>query len=209
VTAPRGRIPALDELRERLREAAHRELTGAPRRRRRRRRAGGLLAAVLLVAAGAAGAADLIATGEPVKDPRAGMSAGYRPGPGLLQLSVIARDPAGGPGWGVRVYTARNHQRCVLAGVVNGADLGRMSGGRFHPYQRGFAGACGRPGRPFGTLQYTGGRTLVFGIARPGAQRVTIAVSGAAHSARTGRGGAFLAVYRGEVASDALQISYD
>jgi len=209
--APEQRLPALDELRERLRAAAHRELAAAVprRRRRRRRRVAGLLAAGVLVAAGAAGAAQLISTGEPVRDAREGILAGFRPGPGPSQLPLIARDPGGGPAWGVRVYTARNGDRCVVAGVVNGAALGQMSDGRFHPYPEGYAGACGHPGRPFGNAQLDRGRTLVYGIARPAARRVTIAVGGGRpNPVPTGRGGAFLAVYRGEVLAGDLKIDY-
>jgi len=205
------RIPALDELRESLREAARRELAAAVplRRRRRRRRVGGLLAAGVLVAAGAAGAAQLISTGEPVRDARQGMVAGYRPGPGASQLPLVARDPRGGPSWGVRVYTARNGDRCVVAGVVNGAALGKISGGRFHAYPADFAGSCGHPGQAFGDSHLDRGRTLVYGIARPGARRVTIAEGGGRpHAVPTGRGGAFLAVYRGEVLPGELKIDY-
>lgn len=205
------RIPALDELREGLREAARRDVAAAaPRRRRRRRRVGGLLAVGALVAAGAAGAAQLISTGEPVKDSRQGIATGLRPGPGPSQLPLIARDPAGGPPWGVRVYTARNGDHCVVAGAVNGAALGKMSGGRFHPYPAGFPGSCDQPGRAFGDRLSDRGRTLVFGIARPGARQVTITVGGARPNAvPTGRGGAFLAVYRGEVLGSDLKIDYD
>jgi hypothetical protein len=205
------RIAALDELREGLREAARRDVAAAaPRRRRRRqRRAGGLLAAGVLVAAGAAGAAQLISTGRPVRDVRQGIVAGYRPAPGMSQLPLIARDPGGGAAWGVRVYSARNGDRCVVAGVVNGAALGEMSGGRFHPYPTDRLGSCNHPGHPFAALHRDRGRTLVFGIAHPGARRVSIAVGGGKpHAAPTGRGGAFLAVYRGEIQDNKLKIDY-
>jgi hypothetical protein len=170
---------------------------------------GGLLTASVLVAAGAAGAAQLISTGEPVHDSRQGIAAGLRPGPGMAQLPLVARDPGGGPAWGVRVYTARDGDRCVIAGAVNGAALGKMSGGRFHPYPADFPGSCGHPGHAFGDRLSDRGRTLVFGIARPGARRVTITV-GAGRPSRvpTGRGGAFLAVYRGEVRGSDLKIDY-
>jgi hypothetical protein len=161
------------------------------------------------VAAGAAGAAQLISTGEPVKDSRQGIAAGLRPRPGLSQLPLIARDPAGGPPWGVRVYTARNGARCVIAGAVNGAALGKVSGGRFHPYPADFTGSCAHPGQAFGDRVSDRGRTLVFGIARPGARRVTITVGrGRPNAVPTGRHGAFLAVYRGEVLGSDLKIDY-
>jgi hypothetical protein len=208
MSAPPEGIPALGELRESLRAAARRDVEAPTVRRRHRRRAGGLLAAGALVAAGAAGAAELILTGEPVKDTRRGIVAGYRPGPGREQLSVVARDPDGGPAWGVKVFISRNHRRCAIAGVVNGVALGTLSGGRFHPYPADLAGTCARTGRPFGAVQRVGDRTLVFGLARPGVRRVTIAVGGRQHPAQTGRGDAFLAVYRGEVASDELNIDY-
>jgi hypothetical protein len=177
------------------------------RHQRRRRRATGLLALGLLAAAGAAGAAELIATGEPVRDTRT-IASGYRPGPGLAQLSVVARDPEGGTAWGVRIYTAANRQRCVVAGQLNGISLGRVVGGTFRPYARDFAGSCDRPGRAFGATQYIAGRTLVFGLAAPGARRVVVTVDGRPQPARTGRGGAFLVVYRGAVTSDELKLDY-
>jgi hypothetical protein len=201
------RIPALDELRESLRAAAARETEAAAprRRRRRRRRATGLLAIGLLAAAGAAGAAELIATGEPVRDDHA-VAAGYRPGAGLSQISVVARD--GRTAWAARVYTARNGQRCVIAGRLNGVSVGLVSNGTFHPYPPGFTGSCNRPARPFGTTQYIAGETLVFGVAKPGARRVTVTVDGTPKPASTGRLGGFLLVYRGSITSDELKIDY-
>lgn len=201
------RIPALDALRESLRAAAAREIEAAAprRRRRRRRRATGLLAVGVLVAAGAAGAAELIATGTPVRDDRA-VAAGYRPGAALPQISVVARD--GKAAWAVRVYTARNGQRCVLAGRLNGVSLGVVRGGTFHPYPAGLTGSCNRVGRPFGSTQYIAGQTLVFGAAKPGARRVTVSVDGKRRSAPTGRLGGFLLVYRGPIANDELKIDY-
>src|SRR4051812_45999982 len=200
------RIPALDELRESLRAAAAREIEAeAPRRRRRRRRrATGLLAIGVLAAAGAAGAAELLATGEPVRDDRA--IAGYQPAAGLPQISVVARD--GRTAWAVRVFRARNGQQCVLAGRLNGVSLGVMRGGTFHPYARDFHGTCNQPGRPFAGTQYVAGRTLVFGIARSGAKRVTVTVDGQRRPAPTGREGGFLLVYRGPIASNELRIDY-
>jgi hypothetical protein len=205
MSAP-DRMPALDELRESLRAAAGRDIAAAAprRRRRRRRRATGLLAIGLLGAAGAAGAAELIATGEPVRDDHA--IAGYRPAAGLSQISVVARD--GRTAWAVRVYTARNGQRCVLAGRLNGVALGVVRDGAFHPYPRGLTGSCDRVGRPFGTTQYLAGETLVFGVAKPGARRVTVTVDGKPKTVATGRLGGFLLVYKGAIADDELKIDY-
>jgi hypothetical protein len=205
VSAP-DRIPALDELRESLRAAAAREIADAAprRRRRRRRRVTGLLAVGLLGAAGAAGAAQLIATGKPVRDHHT--IAGYQPAGGLPQISVVARD--GRTAWAVRVFRSGNGQHCALAGRLNGVALGVMRGGTFHPYAPDHQGSCNRPGRPFGSTEYIDGRTLVFGIARPGAKRVTVTVDGRARTAPTGRGGGFLLVYRGPIANDELKILY-
>jgi hypothetical protein len=106
------------------------------------------------------------------------------------------------------VYTARNRQRCVIAGRLNGVSLGVVRGGTFHPYPRGFAGSCDRVGRPFGTTQYIAGQTLVFGVAKPGTRRVTVTVDGKPKPAPTGRLGGFLLVYRGPIADDQLKIRY-
>jgi hypothetical protein len=119
---------------------------------------------------------------------------------------VVARD--GRTAWAVRVYTARNGQRCVLAGRLNGVSLGVVRNGTFHPYPPGLTGSCNRVGRPFGTTQYIAGQTLVFGVAKPGTRRVTVTVDGRPRRAPTGREGGFLLVYRGPIASDELKIAY-
>jgi hypothetical protein len=200
------RIPALDELRESLREAARRDVEAAAprRRRRRRRRATGALAAVLLGAAAAAGAAELISAGEPVRDDRA-QTAAYRPS-GRVQIAVQARDRD--VVWGAGVYTARNGQRCVLAGEVRGGvELGVVRDGVFHRFDAGRSGACAAPGHGVGQLEPHGDRTLIFGLAKPGGH-VTVTVDGERRSPKLGLGGAFLLVYAGQVPSSDVRIDY-
>jgi hypothetical protein len=114
-------LPALAELRESLREAAVRDIA-ARKPRRRRRRGIALFAAVLLGGAAAAGAADLISSGEPVRNERA---AGPRyDSSGQLQLATIAKDKP--LPWGVQIYTSAGGKNCALVGRIRGAQLGRL-----------------------------------------------------------------------------------
>jgi hypothetical protein len=189
-------MTAMNELRERLREAARRDIEAErARTRRRRRRATGFLALALLGGAAAAGAADLISIGEPVRDTRR-EQADYRPAnPNALQLAVTA--PSGGKvPFGVGIYDAKNGQRCAVAGQVRGNTLGRVEGGTFRPFEIGHVlGACSGAQQPSWTSADVAGRTLVFGRAKPGARVVHARVGRESRAAPTGRGGAFLFVY--------------
>jgi hypothetical protein len=200
------RIPALDELRESLREAARRDIEAAAprRRRRRRRRAGGLLAVALLGAAAAAGAAELISAGDPVQDTRAQTSA-YRPDGTPMQIDARAADPERKETWVVGVYTARNGEQCALAGQLRGNEIGEIAGGVFHAYGAQTTGSCGRAGTR--DLLRRDDRTVVFGLAKPGA-RVTATSDGKAAHAVAGRDGGFLFVYRGTLGPADVQIDY-
>jgi hypothetical protein len=195
-------LPALAELRESLREAARRDVAArGPRRRRRRGLA--VLAVVLLGGTAVAGAADLISSGEPLRDERA-VPQRYHPST-ALQLSVKAKDQP--LDWGVGVYTSRNGDECALAGRLRGVTLGELRGGVFRPYPAGRPGACGRTDTPtgaFADLIRRDGRTLAYGRARPGARSVIITVDGRPHKARTGAGGAFVLVFKGSVTPSSL-----
>lgn len=191
-------LPALAELRESLREAAARDIA-ARKPRRRRRRAIGLVVAVLFTGAAAAGAADLISSGEPVKeqpaDPR------YQT-PGQAQIALKARDTP--LPWGVQVYTSETGKTCARVGRVRGTELGLLDAkGVFHRYPKGRSGACGtttnkQGGYISGTTRE--GRTVFYGRVRADASSVTMVTSdGDSRKAEVGPGGAFLLVYRGAV----------
>jgi hypothetical protein len=187
-------IPALDELRESLRDAAERDVAARAPARRRRRRGLAVVVAVLLGGAAAAGAADLISAGDPVQDTRR-VPARYHPST-RVQLSVQAHDTP--LSWGVGVYETRAGRACALAGRVRGAQLGELRDRTFRAYAPGRAGLCGNPTGTtglFGGSFERDGRTIVYGRARPGARFVVAAVDGERHRVRTGIGGAFLFVF--------------
>jgi hypothetical protein len=200
------RIPALDELRESLREAARRDVeAAAPRlRRRRRRRATGLLAVGLLGAAAAAGAAELISSGEPVQDTRV-QSAAYRPDGSRIQIDARAPDPDRRETWVVGVYTARNGQTCALAGQLRGSQMGTITKGVFHAYASSFTGSCGK--RRSADLLPRGDRTVVYGFAPPGT-RVTAAYDGQTQPTTAGPHGGWLFLYEGRLTPAEIRLDY-
>ncbi len=189
-------LPALAELRESLREAAARDVA-ARRPRRWRRRGIGLLVAALFTGAAAAGAADLISSGEPVKEQPADQR--YE-SPGDLKLAVEADDTP--LPWGVQVYTSSDGRTCALAGQVRGYSLGAIQKGVFHVYPKGRGGACGTLTNAQGgfiSAAFGDDRTAVYGRVGAGASSVTLVVDGDPRTVPTGPGGAFLAVYKGRV----------
>jgi hypothetical protein len=183
-------MSAINQLREHLREAARRDIEAERARTRRvRRRAAAFLAAVLLGGAAAATAADLISVGEPVPDTRQGFEQFRAVGGGGVRPVVTAASGYELP-FGVAIYTAKNGQRCAIAGEALGSSLGRVRDGKFRPYDQTQAGACGGGTKLFHDAIDIGDRTLVFGRAAPGAKAVTY--EGTPHT--PGPGGAFLFV---------------
>jgi hypothetical protein len=197
-------IPAMAELRESLREAARRDIEArAPRRRRRRRIA--LFASLGIVLAGgaAAGAASLISSGKPIKGAYRQQER-YQPAD-AMHVSVKAPDTP--LPWGVAVYTSKDGATCGAVGQVNGLTLGRLRGGTFHAFAPGTATGVCRSGHlrlAFDYYERAPGRTIVYGIAKPGIKRVVARVGGRDYPASTGRGGAFVLVFRGKAVVDSL-----
>jgi hypothetical protein len=190
-------LPALAELRESLREAAARDIA-ARKPRRWRRRGIGLLVAAVFTGAAAAGAADLISSGEPVKDNH---PAGSRyDSSGRLQVAVTAADKP--LPWGVQIYTSPEGQECALVGRIRGIELGKLDadGKTFHPYERGRQGACGDPGGKTGYFRdivVGADRSVIYGRARSGVKRVIFEFKGKRVPVETGLGGAFVVVFSG------------
>jgi hypothetical protein len=91
------------------------------------------------------------------------------------------------------IYSARNGQRCALAGVVRGAQLGRIEGGEFRPFTSDRTGACRAGTKGFHDLSVLGDRTLVYGRAAPSTRFVR--VDGTDRRVAVGPGGAFLLVF--------------
>jgi hypothetical protein len=185
-------VSALEELREGLREAARRDVeAGRSRNRRRHRRVTGFVVLALLGGGAAAGAADLISVGEPVREPA--RSPAYRPqGATHLQIALTARSGGDLP-YGVVTYTARNGDRCALAGVIRGAQLGIMQDGTFRPYASDRTGACRAGTKLFHDSSVLGGRTLLYGRAAPSTRFVRL--EGTDRRVPVGPGGAFLFVF--------------
>jgi hypothetical protein len=186
-------VNALDELREGLREAARKDVEVARvRNRRRHRRATGFVILALFGGAAAAGAADLISIGEPVPE-KAERAPAYRPdGATNLQIALKARSGGELP-YGVVTYTARNGDRCALAGVIRGAQLGLIEGNEFRPYASDRTGACRGADRLVLDRAAVGEHTLVYGRAAPATR--TVRVRGTDRRVAVGSGGAFLFVY--------------
>jgi hypothetical protein len=195
-------IPAMNELREHLREAARRDIAAAAPKRRRRRVTIGVVA-LLLGGAAAAGAADLISTGEPLKSPYV-QSERYKPSD-RPQIVLTAHDEP--LPWAVSVYDSKDGQKCALAGQLRGAQLGRLSNGKFRPYEPDHTAMCGDPTRGAGVLSdlvTSPDRTIFFGRAAPGRTRVTAIVDGQPRTTPAGAGGAFIFVFKGRPSLSAI-----
>jgi hypothetical protein len=192
-------IPALAELRDHFREAARRDIEARPRRRRDRRRPVLLIAAGLALCGGAAaGAAQLLSTGEPVKNAYT-PAARYR-SPNGYHIVLKAHAPV--LPWGVAIYTTRDGEECILYGRVNGAALGLLQGGKFRPYAPNHSAACRDIDRkPYllTDLSFRDGVSLLYGRVGPGKTRFTVVVDGKSVSTPAGEGGAFLLVFKGRV----------
>jgi hypothetical protein len=211
VNASEPRRSASDELLDGLMAAARREAAAERsgrtldrRPRRHRGRIAGIVVALGLGAAAAAGAADLISTGDPVRDmdvksPRLEPADARAP-----QLVAKAADPEGGVTWGVGIFTSAAGLHCAVAGQVRGLTLGMIRDGRFHPYETGSFGACGSARLPIASdrLTITGSspRTIVFGRTRDADRVVVVQSGGRTYSTRPARGGGFLFVFDGKLA---------
>jgi hypothetical protein len=203
-------VSPLDELRESLRAAARRDVDARRRvRRRRQRRLTGVLAALLVGGAAVAGAADLIAVGEPVADVRV-LGDDYRPPPGALRPQILVRAKA--PGlelpYGLGAYTANNGKRCLVPGALLGYTLGVVDGNEFKPYQRGKVGTCNIPGRINQDLWHDHGRTLLFGVASAATPHPIVTVDGRSYRPRTYGERAFLLIFKGDFDVGDIRVSF-
>jgi hypothetical protein len=202
---PQHPIPALDELRENLRQAARLDVAArhATRSRRRRRRGLGAGLVVLLGAATVAGATELISVGKPIPDiPRPpGLQAA-----GGLQLVVSALDRVNNVRWGVAIHQASNGQACVIGGQVRGVDLGTIApDGKFRPYAADTVGSC----RDLGEGNHMDveshyypppyDRTIYYGRAGVSTRRIVLRLGDKSYPTVPGPGGAFLFVFDGNV----------
>jgi hypothetical protein len=191
-------VSALDELREHFREAAARELAGKRVRRRRQRRVTGVLIALLVGSAAVAGAADLIAVGEPAPDLRIQGDA-YKPPANALRPTVLVKAEVAGMRlpYGVGAYTANNGQRCLVVGSLLGYTLGLTDRDEFKPYDRGKVGSCAPPGRLNQDRWTDHGHTLLFGVGTKATPQAVVTVEGKVYRPPPGRERAFLVVFDG------------
>jgi hypothetical protein len=199
-------LDPLRHLREEFRSAASRRIAVEGRARRRR----GALAAVAAIVAtgGVAAATQLISTGTPTKEtPRKPPNSRYAPAK-LGQLAVTADDPGFALPWGLVIYSAKGGEQCALVGQARGSDLGLITDGVFHPYERRTGGACGDIGHVpyFLDFRFLKDRTLLYGRTRRDAARVRLQVPGEpTRSAATGPGGAFLFVFNGRLGAAGMR----
>jgi hypothetical protein len=121
----------------------------------------------------------------------------YRPDGTRMQLDARAPDAAAGQTWAVGIYKARNGKTCALVGQLRGSQIGEIKAGVFHAYGEGTTGECG--GARSGDFLRRSDRTVVYGIAAPGAKQVTVTVDGRPQDAPVGSHGGFVLVYKGRI----------
>jgi hypothetical protein len=102
-------------------------------------------------AAGGAAAANVLTDGSPAGELTLGGPAVV---PGSNSLESTAPDPAGGPGWAVRVYTGAGGETCADFGRQVDGKIGLIDGnGDFHERRLEEAsGNCGVPDQGMGLL---------------------------------------------------------
>jgi hypothetical protein len=175
-------------------------------RRLRRASALGFVAALLLGAGATAAAGTYLALRNSSIAPFAADSTTpeQRVEPGTSRvLAIQAADPARGvPRWVLRVSRSAAGLQCSTVGQLSGGAFGLVGlDGRFRELPEANADACGDDllgTRVFSARRTKDVRTVVYGVAGPELQRVTVAVAGAKpRTLRHTAEGGFLAVLRG------------
>lgn len=232
-------LPTMRRLGEHLHAAARREIgPQAPSRHPRRLAALTAVALALcaigvwaIVALDADPQAELVAIGRPVGEPSnpggqpdalPALPSGPATQPDALrappsgtasavELSLIARAPAGSTAFALGVYRSGGGEACAVTGRVQDIDSIDPQGQRF-PTVTGKARLCGTLAQ--GTALYTARRydgadptTIVFGRAPAGSRQVTVRSPAGTQTAPTGPGRAFLLVYEGSIARQNLTVS--
>jgi len=201
--------PALDDLRDQLRNAAAHdnevERRVAQRVRRLRRRQW------LLVALGALVSFGGVAVAERALDRR---GADHRPDelppevapaadPGVVASSATP-DPGGGPPWAVRVFTNRAGLDCVAVGRLVGGEIGIFDNTRtFRALPTKISGTCERLATSglLAAAQYNPAapqRTIVYGMSRD-RRPVRVRIAGVTRTVSPGGLGTFIDVREGVV----------
>lgn len=115
--------------------------------------------------------------------------------------SVRASDPGGGAPWGLRSYTSRTGQTCLVAGRVVGGRIGVLTAGRFKPYGSNVPGSCARPGQHLfmAMLGYgaaAGSRSVLFGQADRQVKSLRLVSDGGSQAVSIADDGLFIVVRR-------------
>ncbi len=205
----------LDALGSELERAARANLAASGRLRLAPRRlsfAVLVLLGLALLAAAAAAAALLIAQGAPLPAPHAqDLQSSGVPLPGSARLAGLdAPDPnPEAPPWDIRLSRTAAGETCTAVGEIVAGHLGIV--GLDHVFRAlplGGVDACGiaSPHGPLlaGARVFVGAtpaqaRTVVNGVAGPGARSVTALGPGGPRTLRLGPDGSFITVYRGYV----------
>ncbi len=175
-------------------------------RRLRRASALGFVAALLLGAGGTAAAATYLALRNSSIAPFAADSTTpeQRVEPGTSRvLNIKAADPShGAPPWVLRVSRSAAGLQCSTVGQLSGGAFGLVGlDGQFRELPEANADACGDDllgTRVFSARKTKDVRTVVYGVAGPKLQRVTVAIAGGpARALRHTPEGGFVAVLRG------------
>jgi hypothetical protein len=198
--------PALDDLREQLREAAGRdneiERRVAQRVRGSRRRQWLLVVVAAIVSFAGVAVAQRAFDREGPPSPTDRLpSPTAAADPGVVSTSATP-DPAGGPRWALRVFTNSSGLDCVAVGRLSRGLLGTYDASRtFRALPARVSGACERLGRSglLVAVQRRAGpqpRTIVYGLARDG-RPVRITIAGETRTVEPGGLGSFIDVRSG------------
>jgi len=169
----------------------------------------GLIVLMVLVAAAGAAAVLLISEGSPLPPLNAADVAPWEhPVQGSAMLAGLdATDPEGGPPWDVRLFKSSSGETCTTVGQIFNGKFGIVGLDRvFRELPLTGVDACGVPGIAgpvlAGARQFSGrtaaeARTVVNGIAGPGARSVTAYGPGGERRLTLGPQGTFITVYQG------------
>lgn len=192
---------AADELAEHFRRLGRERARG---RRRRGRTAGLATVAAVLSASAVAGATGLFGGTGPEVETTPDLGPGLSRVPAderVAQATVV--DPSGGLPWGVRVYTSRRAETCVVTGRVRDGRLGRLSDSRFRPLpaeQPGFCADLAEQGLVATVRVYGadyGERSVLYGIVDRSVVGVALRGPEGTSSVTVASDGTFIAVRKG------------
>lgn len=143
------------------------------------RRASIAVAVALSAVAGVA-SASLVSFGSAAEPAAEGR---YELPSGDVETGAPVADPAGGPGWAVRIFDANTSSRCIVASRTDGNAFGPVDAdGRIYDTGSVASGSCADPeAEPLqlGVARFVdsagdGPRTVLFGLADDSVERVEV-----------------------------------